>query len=148
VTHAENKITINRSPGEVYGFLVDGQNNTAWRSGVENIELISGRVGEVGAIYRQVLTGAGGRAIDGDYEIVTAIPGRELGFRVIAGPARPTGRYELSTVDEGTQGRFSLDLEPKGFMRLMAPMIARTMASEVDQLSQLKAVLESEHQNP
>jgi hypothetical protein len=105
VTHAENTITINRPQGQVYGFLADGLTNTAWRSGVKDIELIGGRASEVGATYRQVLTGPGGRAIDGDYEIVTAIPGHEIGFRVIAGPARPTGRYELSAVENGTHPR-------------------------------------------
>lgn len=91
MTHAENEITISRTPEEVYAFLADGLNTTAWRSGVQSISLKSGQAGTLGAVYRQALAGPGGRAIDGDYEITAAEPGRLLGFQVVAGPARPTG---------------------------------------------------------
>ena len=64
-------------------------------------------------------------------------------FQVIAGPARPTGAYRLEAVDEATRVTFRLDYEPQGFARLMSPMIARTMRSEVAMLSNLKTYLEA-----
>ncbi|NYE93898.1 hypothetical protein FHU41_000119 [Psychromicrobium silvestre] len=91
MAHAESKIVISRTADEVYGFLADGLNNKAWRSGVQQIELKSGNPGEVGAVYRQILSGPGGRAIDGDYEITVAQVAKELRFQVVAGPARPVG---------------------------------------------------------
>jgi hypothetical protein len=62
---------------------------------------------------------------------------------VTAGPARPTGRFDL--VDLGpaqTRVTFSLDLQPKGLMRLLAGMITKQMHTEVAQLEQLKVDLE------
>ena len=66
-----------------------------------------------------------------------------LGFQVVAGPARPAGAYRLSEAPGGTTVRFSLDLEPKGLMKLVGPVIVRTMKAEVAQLTNLKDVLES-----
>jgi hypothetical protein len=96
-----------------------------------------------GATYRQVLTGPGGRRIDGDYRVTKYDPPRSLEFAVIAGPARPTGRFDLSAPGTGsTTVRFSLDLQPHGMMRLMSPMITKTMRSEVANLDRLKIELE------
>jgi len=38
--------------------------------------------------------------------------------------------------------RFSLDISPSGLMKLMRPMISKTMRTEVAQLDTLKEVLE------
>ncbi|BCW81781.1 SRPBCC family protein [Arthrobacter sp. NicSoilC5] len=144
MAHAENQITISRSPDEVYAFLADGLNNTAWRAGVQSISLKSGTPGMLRAVYKQTLSGPGGRPIDGDYEITAAEPGRLLGFQVVAGPARPSGAYHLGPSDGGTTVRFTLDLHPKGLMKLVGPMVQRTMDQEVAQLAQLKTVLEAQ----
>ena len=144
MAHAENETTINRSPEDVYAYLADGLNNVAWRSGVQSIALKSGSAGAVGALYSQTLTGPGGRSIAGNYEITAAEPGKQLAFQVVAGPARPTGEYRLSEAPGGTTVQFALDLQPKGLMKLMEPMIARTMEAEVAQLADLKRTLEAE----
>lgn len=142
MVHAANQIIIDRSPEDVYAFLADGLNNRLWRSGVKEISLKSGVVGALGAIYAQKLAGPGGRPVDGDYEITVAEPGNRLCFQVVAGPARPSGEYRLNPVAAATEVSFSLELQPKGLMKLAGPMIARTMRSEVAQLSALKKVLE------
>jgi hypothetical protein len=46
-------------------------------------------------------------------------------------------------VPGGTNVRFTLDFQSKGPMRLLAPLIQRTMEREVAQLASLKAVLEA-----
>jgi carbon monoxide dehydrogenase subunit G len=142
VAHASNEVLVNRPPGEVFAFIADGLNNPKWRPGVLSIELASGSAGQVGAVYRQLIKGPGGRKIDGDYEITRVESGKELSFQVVAGPARPTGSYSLEPAGDATRLRFVLDFQPKGLARLMGPMIQKTMRSEVAQLSALKQVLE------
>jgi uncharacterized protein YndB with AHSA1/START domain len=140
--HAENTITIDRPIEAVFAYLADGTNNPRWRSGVLSMEHVSGGDG-VGATYRQKLRGPGGRTIDGDYRVTRFEPPNGLEFTVIAGPARPTGRFALTEDGPGrTTVTFSLDLRPTGLMRLMSGMVAKTMRSEVGQLSALKADLE------
>jgi uncharacterized protein YndB with AHSA1/START domain len=140
--HAEHTVMINRPQQDVFDYLADGTHNREWRDGVLEISRTSVDDGK-GATYRQILAGPGGRRIDGDYRVTVFEPPRRLEFQVTAGPARPTGVFELSADGEGaTRVRFSLDVEPTGMMRLMTPMITRTMRHEVAQLDNLKAVLE------
>src|SRR5919107_1312437 len=112
--HAENTVTVDRPIDDVFAYLADGANNPRWRSGVVSIERTS-TVDGAGATYRQKLRGPAGR----------------------------TGRFTLTEAGPGrTTVTFTLDLQPTGLMRLMNAMIAKTMRSEVNQLSQLKADLE------
>ena len=110
----------------------------------QEVRLASGPAGDVGAVYSQRMAGPGGRSIDGDYQISVAETGVRLGFFVVAGPARPAGSFALTEHDAGTTVSFSLTLEPKGLMKLMGPMITKTMQAEVAQLENLKRVLEVE----
>jgi uncharacterized protein YndB with AHSA1/START domain len=140
--HAEHSVTIDRPAMEVFEYLADGTNNSQWRSGVVEIERTSSAAGQ-GASYRQVMTGPGGRRIDGDYKVTAYEPPSRLEFVVTAGPARPTGTFELTENGErSTRVRFALDLQPAGLMKLMTPMISKTMRTEVSQLDRLKDVLE------
>jgi len=140
--HAENTVTVNRPQKDVFDYLTEGTHNREWRAGVLEIERTSAAEGK-GATYRQVLAGPGGRRIDGDYQVTMFDPPRRLEFHVTAGPARPTGVFELSeNADQSTRVRFSLDLNPAGLMKLMTPMIARQMQREVAQLDNLKTILE------
>jgi hypothetical protein len=66
-----------------------------------------------------------------------------LEFTVTAGPARPTGRFELSEAGPGrTMLTFTLDLQPRGLTRLIGGMVTKQMHVEVRQLQQLKDDLE------
>ena len=140
--HAEHTVTVARPQQDVFDYLAEGTHNREWRAGVLEISRTSAADGQ-GATYRQVLAGPGGRRIDGDYQVTVFDPPRRLEFQVTAGPARPAGVFELSSdADRSTRVRFSLDLDPAGLMKLMTPMITRTMRREVAQLDNLKAILE------
>lgn len=142
MAHAENSITIARPIDEVFAFLLDGTNNLHWRPAVLSVERKAGSPDGVGAVYTQQLKGPVGRPIPGDYEIVACEPNTHLRFQVVAGPARPTGEFNLTTVLSGTNVQFVLDFQPTGIARLMDGMIAQTMRSEVATLSNLKSYLE------
>ena len=137
---AQGTVEIERSPAEVFAFLSEGENDRRWRSGVLDIRRKSG-YGR-GAIYEQGVKGPFGRRVPADYEITSYEPDRRIGFRAIAGPVRPEGSYELTPADGGTRVTFALRAEPRGLAKLMSPMVAKTMRSEVAQLDRLRAVLE------
>lgn len=138
---ARNTVQIARAPEAVFAFLADGTTNTQWRPGVTDIRLKSGS--GKGALYEQGIRGPFGRRVPADYEITAYEPNRRIGFRAIAGPVRPEGSYELEDSDGGTQLTFSLSCQPSGFGRVMTPMIAKTMRSEVTRLDRLRTILES-----
>jgi uncharacterized protein YndB with AHSA1/START domain len=138
---ATGTVEIRRPPAEVFAFLAEGENDQRWRSGVLDIRRKSG-AGR-GAIYEQGVKGPFGRRVPADYEVTAYEPDRRIGFRAIAGPVRPEGSYELTPLGSGgTRVTFALRCTPSGMAKLMSPMVARTMRSEVAQLDRLRAVLE------
>lgn len=140
---AEHTVTIHRSAEDIFDFLADGTNNPQWRPGVLEIAPV-GDVAGLGASYRQVLSGPGGRRIDGDYRVTTYDRPTTLGFEVTAGPLRPTGVFEVTSSPSGDTGvTFRLAAAPRGIMRLMTPMIARQMRMETRSLEVLKTRLEN-----
>jgi hypothetical protein len=137
---ATNTVEIARAPADVFAFLADGTNGPRWRSGVIDVALKAGE-GE-GAVYTQGVKGPFGRRVPADYELTAYEPERRIAFRAIAGPVRPEGAYELEPAGAATRLTFSLRWTPAGFGRLMGPMVAKTMRSEVAQLARLREVLE------
>jgi len=137
--HAEHSVIVGHSIDEVFAFLADGENDPRWRNGVLDIARVEGE--GVGARYRQGVKGPMGRRVAADYEVTEFAPPRALGFRAIAGPVRPEGRYELEPVGDGTRVRFALECSPTGFARVMTPMVARTMRSEVQAIERLPAAM-------
>jgi len=86
--------------------------------------------------------------MEGDYRITEYQPPKRLAFEVIAGPARPTGAFDLEEPVAGaTTVRFSLDLQGKGLMKIpmkfAGGVIERQMQAEVACLSRLKSELEA-----
>jgi uncharacterized protein YndB with AHSA1/START domain len=142
VPEAEHTVTIDRSAEEVFDFLADGTNNPKWRPAVLEIHATGGTTG-VGASYRQVMRGPGGRKIAGDYRVTTYDRPTTLGFEVTAGPARPVGTFQIAPTDSGSSCvTFRLSATPTGIMRLMSRMMAKQMRAETRNLDNLKAQLE------
>jgi uncharacterized membrane protein len=142
VAFAEYNVLIQSDAMSVYNFLADARNLPRWRIGIRSVELQSGAEGAKGAIYRQLLTGPGGRPVAGDFEIIEARPGAEIQYQVIVGQARPRGGYYLSSEGQRTRVRFALECEPKGILGRLRNPFRRAMKAEVIQLERLKAVLE------
>ncbi len=143
MARAEKQITINKPVGDVFNFVLDGDNNPKWRPACIDIQRLTNKPDSVGAKFKQGLKGPGGRRIDGDYEIVKCEPNKLIEFQVITGPARPTGSYKFETFGHATTVTFTLHLELKGLQKLMDGMINQQMQAEVGTLANLKNVLES-----
>jgi carbon monoxide dehydrogenase subunit G len=141
MAEAKREITIDRPLEEVFSFLANAENDTAWRPGVLDIAHSSGS-GE-GARYHQGVEGPFGRRISADIEITEYKPPELIAFRTLSGPVRPTGRYELADSEGGTRVRFVLEAELKGLQKLMAPMVKKSMGNQVSALEKLKQALET-----
>jgi len=84
-----------------------------------------------------------GKRVDADFEVTAFQPGELLAFRTLAGPARPEGSYRFEDADGGTRVTFSLNASLGGAQKLMAPMVGKSMRTQVAALDDLKRVLES-----
>jgi len=142
VPSAERTVVINRPIADVFAFVADGEKAQQWRSGVLEVSKKSGD--GRGAIYRQVVSGPGGRKIDADYEVTEYTPPTHLGFRAIAGPVRPVGSYDLRDDTGNTSLTFKLSADLGGWKKwVMGGQVEKTMEGEMAALDKLKSVLES-----
>jgi uncharacterized protein YndB with AHSA1/START domain len=138
---AERTITINQPLAEVFTFVADGRNAKHWRSGVLDVDLVSGQ--GLGARYSQGVKGPGGRRIPADYEITTFEPNQKIAFRAIAGPVRPEGSFTFEGIGTGTVLTFELHAELSGWKRLvMGGTVQSTMNAEMGALDRLRDLLE------
>jgi uncharacterized protein YndB with AHSA1/START domain len=138
---AERTVTINRPVGEVFTFVADGRNAKLWRSGVLDVDLVSGQ--GVGARYSQGVRGPGGRRIPADYEITAFVPNERIAFRATAGPVRPEGSFTFEGIGTGTALTFALQAELSGWKRLvMGGAVQGTMNAEMGALDALRDLLE------
>lgn len=144
MAHAQAAITVNRNTVDVFNFLADGMNNPKWRPNVTEIQKITdGPVG-VGTKFRQRLKGPMGRTITHDYEITVFEPGQVLGFRVIAGPARPEGRFMLVGGEGQTNVEFDLQQPPISFLqKFIDKMIQKKLDKEAAAIGNIKTLLEN-----
>lgn len=141
MTHASRTVTVPKPIGEVFAFLADGMNEPRWRPDVTDVHLASGS--GVGAVWAQTMRGPAGRPIRGDYRITRQDEPTLIEFEVVAGPARPTGRFVLvERAPSSTEVTFTLDLVPKGLMRLMSRMIAKQVAKEADAILNVPSAME------
>ena len=139
--HAQHMVTIARTPHEVFAFVSTGENAPRWRGGVMDIRKVSGD--GVGAVYIQGVAGPGDRRIAADYRVTQVEPDRLLAFETVAGPVRPSGRFDFEPAPDGTKLTFSLDTELAGLKKLfMGKMVAKTMDTEVRNIENIKELLE------
>lgn len=139
MVHEEGSITIARPIDAVFAFVADGMNNLRWRTTVLDIAPVPGKPGT----YKQGVKGPGGRT-DSDYEVTEMKPNELISIRVIAGPVRPTGAFKFDADGSSTRVTYVLHFEPKGYAKLMEPMVRTNMLAELGMLPNLKACLESQ----
>jgi uncharacterized protein YndB with AHSA1/START domain len=139
---AERTVTINRPVEEVFAFVADGRKAKHWRSGVLDVDIVSGE--GLGARYSQGVKGPGGRRIPADYEITEFEPNQRIAFRATAGPVRPEGSFTFEGMGTGTIVTFGLNAELSGWKRLvMGGAVQSTMDAEMRALDRLKDLLET-----
>ena len=144
MAHATATVIVDRPIGEVFAFLADGMNEPAWRPGVTDVSHVAETGTAVGATFKQTMKGPGGRSIPGDYRITRYDQPTRLDFEVIAGPARPVGRFDLrETAASATEVTFTLDVKPRGLMVLMTPMINKQVRTEVGNIANLPNAMSS-----
>ncbi len=134
----EGSITIEQPVQVVFDFLLDGMNNPLWRTSVLDSQKVAGKPNT----YKQGMKGPTGR-MDGDYEVTNILPNERIDIRAIAGMVRPTSSFTFQVLgDSTTRVTFSLHFEGKGPAKLMEPLVATVMRSEISMLPNLKACLE------
>lgn len=79
-----------------------------------------------------------------DWRVSEFDPPRRIGFETLTGPMRPAGTIAFTAEGDATRVDFAMAMNPRGFMKLLAPMIERKVQqANTEHLAKFKEILES-----
>jgi uncharacterized protein YndB with AHSA1/START domain len=139
VIEASAEIVIRAEAEKVFDYLADARNEPEWLPGAERVEkMTDGDVG-LGTRYKGLYARAG----QVDLELVEFERPRRLTFRA---RSRVVSFDDAVTLEERggeTTLRARMEAQPRGPMRVVAPMMARTMRKQFEEnWAHLKTALE------
>lgn len=124
MVHIEGDIAINRPVEEVFDFAVDERNEPRYNPHMRRAEQITeGPVG-VGTRFRAEIRSMG-RTVPMLTEIIAYDRPRGYGSSTHLSFMDTKGSVIFEPVPEGTRMRWSWEVEPRGALKLMAPIMAR-----------------------
>jgi carbon monoxide dehydrogenase subunit G len=142
VARAEHTVVVERSPDEVFAYLTDLSEVTAWQSGSVEVREPEGSLG-VGSTYVQVLKFLG-KQIETTLEVVEFEPGRRFALKTRSGPIPFEVRHTLEPAGNGTRLKVTLEGEPGGFFKLAEGIVERNAQRQIEQdFATLKETVEA-----
>lgn len=135
-------IHVNRSPAEVWDAVADSSFDLEWRKGLSKMTPDHAGGPAVGTKVHEVLKSSG-RTYIADKVVTDLNPGVSYRF---AGSGTIGGLGGVRTVQphgEGAMFTYEIELQPKGRMRLLRPVLAPMVRSGLKKdLGKLKLLLE------
>jgi uncharacterized membrane protein len=141
----ELSITIERPIEEAFALLADLEKDVKWHSAFVEVRNTSGGPNGVGARFL-VFEGLRGRRAGGgtEYEVTEYEPYRLAAWKTVSGPLQLKFRRTFERVDEGTRFAVRYEGEPRGFLKLAWPLIARVARRQQgDDMRKLKELMEA-----
>jgi|1186.fasta_scaffold263378_2 hypothetical protein len=137
-----NTITINRRPADMFGFLARFENVPLWNYAISETRKITGGSVGVGSRYRQTRTLA--TPSSETFQVTEFEPDRRISIDGALGPFRGEVTYLLTPAGNGTALTNTMNLQPSGPLRFVAPLAASRVKSAVAaNLDTLKQILEA-----
>lgn len=117
----EREILVERPADEVFDFLADVRNEERWNPNVLRIESEADGPLSVGETFEGVYR-RGGRM---RFELVEAVRPSRLVFRGGGRQMALVGTLELEQAGSATRVRMKGEMEPRGLMKLLAPLMRK-----------------------
>jgi uncharacterized membrane protein len=135
-----NSIVVRRPVDSVFAYAAQFDRHPEWQPDLKGAEFDGpAAVGKTGVETRQV----GRRTHSYQWRVSAYDSPHTLGFETLSGPMRPAGTMRFSPDGESTRVTFEMFLNPRGFMRLVAPIIERQVRrGDIDHLERFKGILE------
>jgi uncharacterized protein YndB with AHSA1/START domain len=124
VVHIEGEITIARPPEEVFDFVADERNEPRFNPQMVRAEQVSpGPIGP-GTRFRAEVASRG-RPVEMVIEFTDFERPRRLSSSTGMSVMDVRGTLTFDPVPEGTRMRWHWELAPRGYVRLLGPLVAR-----------------------
>lgn len=135
--------TIDRPLADVFTFIAESPANPAWDSDI--LELIRRGTGPtaLGSEFTSRIKPFMGQS-EGSFQVTKFESDRHLELRGRLGPMEPAIRFWFAPSGAGTELRREIEMQPTGLMRLLEPLIRRSVAKRNEAiLDELKRVVET-----
>jgi carbon monoxide dehydrogenase subunit G len=139
----ESSTSIARPPNEVFDYVSDVRNDPRWHTDVLEASIAGeGPIGE-GTVFNTRFKPFMGKS-EGTMTVVERVSPTRLVLKGLLGKMAPTITYAFEPEGTGTRFTRTVDVDPPGVMRVMAPLMKGMMRKQnAGFLSNLKRVLES-----
>jgi hypothetical protein len=148
MVHVDGEIVINRPVEEVFDFVADERNEPRYNPRMRTAEQITAGPIGVGTRFRAV-TVSMGRSV----EMIIEVTGYERPGRLASMTHMSSmdlaGALTFDPVAGGTRMRWSWELQLRGVLRLVSPLVARIGRGQERRIwTDLKGLLEGKHPTP
>ena len=135
-------IMISRSPSEVFAFLADLNNIPKWQAEVVTSNVITTGPTKVGTRFTEEVK-MGPMRSTANCEVTEFAPGRMMSFKAISPSIDYEGKVLVEPWEKGAKLTLSGTVQPKGFWKLMQPMLKGEFKSGIKkELIAIKEILE------
>jgi uncharacterized protein YndB with AHSA1/START domain len=135
-------IHIDRSPAQVWAYMMDFEKAPRWRNLVCDMRSVTDGPLRTGSEVEITFDLPGGRR-SSRCEVWAFETARRFGLRTTTDKVIATFEYVLTPDDSGTTVTYTCDLRPRGVMWLLAPMMVRANCERyAQQLANLKRAVE------
>ena len=128
----EKEVLVDRPAEEVFDFLADVRNEEHWNPNVIAIESESDGPLPVGGMFEGVYR-RGGRM---RFELIEAVRPSRLVFRGGGRRMALVATLELERVGSATYVRMRGEMEPRGPLKLLAPLMRKPIERQYEQVSE------------
>jgi carbon monoxide dehydrogenase subunit G len=140
--HLTDSITISRSPADVFAFIADLTNIPKFQSDVVTSTVITPGPTKLGTRFTEDVKVGPMRTV-ASCEVTEFSPGRVMGFKAISPSIDYKGQFLVEPSAEGTRLTIAGTAEPKGWWKLIEPMIKGEFKGGIKhELKTLKNILE------
>ena len=141
VIRVENSVTIDRPVSDVFPFVTDATNDPQWHTDALDATKTSEGPIAVGTTFAVGISFMGRR--DAYWRVVELEPNHREVIDVTAPPFNPTLTYLFEPVDGATRFTRRIEVEPRGYVKVLAPLVRRMMRKRnASFMPRLKAALE------
>ena len=128
----QNTILLNRPIEVVFDYASHFERHPEWQTDLKAARFDGpARAVAVGSETRQM----GPRVHTYGWRVSECAPPNRLGFETLSGPMRPTGLMVFRAEGDDTRVDFEMALNPRGWMRLLAPIIERRVRGPTPSIS-------------
>jgi uncharacterized membrane protein len=135
-----NTIVVKRPIDEVFGYAAQFDRHPEWQEDLKAATIDGpAALGVTGTETRKM----GPRVHTYQWRVSAYEPPHHLGFETLSGPMRPAGTMDFVSDGDGTRIDFQMELNPRGVMKLLSPMIERNVQKvNTQHLEKFKEILE------